>query len=80
MTSKQSDRLAVLEVMVEMLTAQSMMMEADPDAALADYGEVAVMMLSRRRSEDEMDGLVPLLAERTAKVREHIEAVRRAQN
>ncbi len=79
-THNLSDRLAVLEVMIEMLTAQSMMQEADPDKALDDYGEVAVMMLSLQRSDDEMDNLLPVLSERAAKVREHIKAVRRAWN
>lgn len=72
-----SDRIAVLEVMVEMLTAQSMLREADPDKALADYGEVALTMLAVRHSDDEMDSLIPALVDRTANVQAHIEAVRK---
>ncbi len=73
-----SARLAALEIMVEMLAAQSMMRERDPDKALADYGEVAVMMLSMRHTDDEMDAIVPLMVERSRKIQEHIEVIRSA--
>ena len=80
MTSRNlSDRIAVLEVMVELLASQSMLREADPDKALADYGEVAVMMLSARHSDDEMDSLIPALVDRTANVQEHIHMIRELQ-
>ncbi|MCY3702812.1 MAG: hypothetical protein OXG16_09045 [Rhodospirillales bacterium] len=72
------DRLAVLEVMVEMLTARDMAMQADQDQALADYRDVAIMGLSRRRSADELDDAVAILDERLVKIDEHLAAVRRA--
>ena len=71
-----ADRIAVLEVMVEMLTAQSMMRDRDPDQALLDYGEVAVMVLSQRYTDDEMDAIVPLMVERSRKIQEQIEICR----
>ena len=40
MTRKETDRLAVLEVMVEMLTAESMIRDgADPEESLGNYGD-----------------------------------------
>ena len=75
-----SDRIAVLEVMVEMLTAQSIGTEADQDQALADYRDVAIMGLSRRRTADELDDAVAILDERLIKVQEHLAAIRRAMN
>ena len=74
-----SPRLAVLEVMVEMLTAQSMAMEADPDQAMDDYRDVAAMMLSRRRPESAMSGLLAIMDERLMKVREHLGRVEHAR-
>ena len=56
-----------------------MLREADPDKALADYGEIALTMLSVRHSDDEMDSLIPTLVDRTATVKEHIEVVRELQ-
>ncbi len=78
-TRNLSDRLAVLEVMVEMMTSHDMLREPDPDQSLADYGEVAGMMLSQRHTDDEMDGLLSVLGERVVKVRQHIEVVRQLQ-
>lgn len=75
--TRESDRLAVLEVMVEMLTAGDMARWNDPDQALDDYQDVAGMMLSHRHPEDDLSGL---LAERMARVREHLAAYRRAAN
>ena len=74
-----SARLAALEVMVEMLTAHNMMMEAAPDQAMDDYRDVAVLALSQRRPESELDGLVSALDERLVKVRQHLEIVRELQ-
>ena len=76
MTNGESGRLAVLEVMVEMLAAQSMMREADPDRALQDYGEVAVMILTQRHTDAEMDDIVPIMVERSRKIQEMIETTR----
>ena len=75
-----SDRMTVLEVMVEMLTTHNMAMEADEDQALADYREVAIMALSRRRTEDEMDDAVSILDERIIKVQEHLSVIRKMMN
>lgn len=75
--TRELDRLAVLEVMVEMLTAADMARWNDPDQALDDYRDIAGMMLSRRRPEGDLDGL---LSERVARVREHLAAFRRAAN
>ena len=75
MTRKETDRLAVLEVMVEMLTAADMARWNDPDQALDDYRDVAGMMLSHRHPTADLDGV---LAERMARVREHLAAYRRA--
>lgn len=80
MTDLSQDRLVVLEVMVEMMTARDMMMQGDPDKALDDYRDVAIMGLSRRRTEDEMDDAVEVLDERLAKVQEHLAAIRRVMN
>ena len=52
-TEVTSKRVAVLEVMVEMLR------EPNPDQSLDDYRDVAVMMLAQRYTDDEMDGLDP---------------------
>ena len=75
-----SDRMTVLEVMVEMLTSHDMAMEANQDQALADYREVAIMALSRRRTEDEMDDAVSILDERIIKVQEHLHIIERMMN
>lgn len=72
-----SARLAVLEVMVEMLTAADMARWNDPDQALDDYRDVAAMMLSDRHPDDDLDGL---LSERVARVREHLHVYRQAAN
>ena len=75
-----TDRLSVLEVMVEMLTAHNMAMEADQDRSLADYRDVAIMGLSRRRTDDELDDAVSVLDERLIKIDEHLAAIRRVMN
>ena len=72
------DRLAVLEVMVEMLTAHTVVMDRNQDQSLSDYRDVAIMGLSRRRTSDEMDDVVSILDERLIKVQEHLAAVQRA--
>lgn len=74
------DRLAVLEVMVEMLTARDMATQADQDQSISDYRDVAIMALSRRRTADELDDVVKVLDERLVKVQEHLEAVRWVMN
>ena len=43
------DRLAVLEVMVEMLTEHTVVRDCDQGQSLSDYRIVAIMGLSRRR-------------------------------
>lgn len=75
-TRSLSEHMAVLEIMVEMLTAQNMLLEANPDQSLADYGDVAGMMLSQRHTDDEMDRLLSVLDERLVKVRQHVEIFR----
>ena len=75
-----SDRMTVLEVMVEMMVTHNMAMEADQDQALNDYREVAIMALSRRRTEDEMDDVVSILDERVVKVQEHLTVIRQMMN
>ena len=75
-TRNLSDRLAVLEVMVEMLAAHDMMGQPDPDQALADYGGVAAAMLSQRYTDDELDGPLAALDERVVKIRQNIEIFR----
>lgn len=77
MTRNLTDRIAVLEAMVEMLTAADMARWNDPDQALDDYRDIASMILSRRHPDDDLDDL---LDQRVAKVREHLEAYRRAAN
>ena len=72
-------RIAVLEVMVEMLVAREMLREPNPDQSLDDQRDVAVMMLAQRHTDDEMDGLLDVFDERLAKVRQHIEIVRQLQ-
>lgn len=72
-----ADRVAVLEVMVEMLTAHDMMRDRDPDQALNDYRDVAVMMLAQRHADEEMDGLLDVFDERLAKIRQGVEIARR---
>lgn len=74
------DRLAVLEVMVEMLTAHTVVRDRDQDQSLADYRDVAIMGLSRRRAADELDDAVSILDERLIKVQEHLAAVQKAMN
>ena len=80
MTQRLSDRLEVLEVMVEMLTSRDILEEADPDQAASDYRDVAIIALSHRRTEDEMDGAVSVLDERLIKIQEHISAYLHALN
>ncbi len=70
-----AERLAVLEVMVEMLTAMSMVREADPDQAIQDHGETAIMILTQRYTDDEMDAIVPIMVERSRKIQEQVEIV-----
>lgn len=77
-TRNLSDRMAVLEVMIEMLVAESIIRDAT-DKSLDDYGEVAAMMLDRRHPERDMDALLRVLGERLVKVREHVEIVRQLQ-
>ena len=72
-----ADRIAVLEVMVEMLTTHDMMRDHDPDQALNDYRDVAVMMLAQRHADEEMEGLLDVFDERLAKVRQGVEIARR---
>jgi len=74
------DRLAVLEVMVEMLTAHTVVRDRDQDQSLADYRDVAIMGLSRRRTADELDDAVAILDERLVKIDEHLAATRRVMN
>ena len=75
-----SERMTVLEVMVEMLTSRNMAIEADQHQALADYREVAILALSRRRTEDELDDVVSILDERIIKVEEHLNVIRQMMN
>lgn len=75
-----SDRLAVLEVMVEMLTSYNMFMHPDTDQAMDDYRDSAAMVLCNRRPEEELDGLMSVLEERLMKVREHLHVVQRVRN
>ncbi len=70
------DRVAVLEVMIEMLTTHDMMRQANPDQSLDDYRDTAVMMLCQRHAEEEMDDLLDVLDQRLANVRRNIEIVR----
>ena len=74
------DRLAVLEVMVEMLTAHTVVRDRNPDQSVSDYRDVAIMGLSRRRTAEELDDAVEVLDERLVKVQEHLAAVRRMMN
>ena len=79
-TIEQSERIAVLEVMVEMLTAQSMDREAAPEQAMDDYRDVASMILAERVSDAHAEGVAAILHERVTNVREHLHAIRRARN
>lgn len=75
-----TDRIAALEVMVEMLIARDMAMQGNQDQAMDDYKDVAIMALSRRRTADELDDAVSVLDERLIKVQEHLAAIRQVMN
>lgn len=63
--------------MVEMLTAHDMAIQGDLDQALADYRDLAIMVLSRRRTKDELDDAVSVLNEWLIKVQEHLNVIQR---
>ena len=77
---EQSERIAVLEVMVEMLTAQSMDRETSPEQAMDDYRDVATMLLSGRVLDAHAEGVAAILHERMTRIREHLQAIRRARS